>query len=73
MKQKKIRLTAAQRSYKILHFLKTHKLISCRALCIWVGFDAGSLNKCFNGERQIPSTYLQKMERILKKYGYVKK
>lgn len=66
-------LSAKERSYEILFFLKGHELISRNKLCLWVGYDPANLDKAMNGKRDISSIHLPKFEKILKRYGFTKK
>ena len=64
-----------QRSDVIIAWLKEHDLISKNALCTRVGYDVSSLYKVMSGTGNyvaIPPKYLDEMEAILAKYGFIK-
>jgi hypothetical protein len=64
--------TNIERSQAIIQWLSDHPLISRNALCTLVGYDTSNLLKAFNGERYIPSKYLDAFESELEKYGFKK-
>lgn len=54
----------------VLDWLKNHKLIKARTLCLEAGLDPGSFHRWVNVNKELPPHAIEKLTPILKEYGY---
>lgn len=59
------------RSEKIIEWFGSHELVSKNGVCELAGIDTSNFNKLLKFGKEIPDKILDKIEPIIKKYGYV--
>lgn len=58
------------RSEKIIEWFGSHELISVKGVCDMAGIDTSNFNKLLKAAKVIPDKLLDKIEPIIKQYGY---
>lgn len=59
------------RSARIIEWFGSHELINKNGLCEMAGIDTSNFNKLLKAAKIIPEKLLDKIEPIIKEYGYV--
>jgi hypothetical protein len=55
----------------IYEWFSTHHLFSISGMCTLIKVDAGNFSR-YIAKRKIPEKYIEKVERIIRDYGYGK-
>lgn len=58
------------RSAGIIEWFGSHELISVKGVCDMAGIDTSNFNKLLKAAKVIPDKLLDKIEPIIKEYGY---
>jgi hypothetical protein len=59
------------RSEKVIGYFKSHPLVSMKGVCDEANIDVSNFKKLWKSAKGIPDKLLDKIEPIIKKYGYV--